>query len=144
MTTPSLEERVKMLEEEVARLRNKVDGAPATGNGTPRSTAGAGDAAAVPVHVAPDAAARVVELSREGEFEAMLQHTRQAVAGLRAIEVGLYDDPDEPGQPRVIITAVKGAPAGPEDMTWEEWGHWFVRTFPPGVCRWFGFDVEYR
>ncbi len=59
------------------------------------------------------------------EFEEMLEHTRQTVAGLHSIEVEAWDDPSEPGQPHVVITAWRdGAglePIARGDERWERW-----------------------
>jgi hypothetical protein len=99
----------------------------------------------VPIIVAPEAAARVQELGMQRELEAMLDHTRQHVAGLQSIEVILYHDETEPGQPRVIIAAHldDSGPAN-DDPVSRQWGRWFVTTFAPTVRRWFGFDALYR
>jgi hypothetical protein len=100
--------------------------------------------AMIPVQLATDALARVDELQMQRQFEAMLEHTKQSVPDLQTIEVTLYRDPHEPDEPRIHITAIKAGPSSPNDPTWDNWGHWFVRAFPPEVCRWFGFDVDYR
>jgi hypothetical protein len=95
----------------------------------------------VHVRVADDAAARIKELGLEKEFEAMLEHAKQAVPDLRSIEVNLYYDPGEPGEPRAVITAwQKGTPAL-DDPTEKNWDHWVVRTFSPDVHRWFSFEA---
>ena len=100
-------------------------------------------AVTIPVRVAADAAARVKDLDMQRQFDAMLDHTKQSVPDLHSIEVSLYRDPQEPEDPRIHITAIRASHSSADDSTWDNWGHWFVRAFPPDVCRWFGFDVDY-
>jgi len=95
----------------------------------------------IPAQIAADAGARVVELGMEREFHEMLGYTQKAVLRLRSIAVTLYHDPDEPGQPRVLITAYRAGPELEDDRTEADWSAWQVRTFPPHVCRWFSFDT---
>jgi hypothetical protein len=97
--------------------------------------------ATVPLHVETAAAGRINELGLQREFEAMVAHTRQTVSNLRSIEVKLYDDPDEPGQPRLTIIAWRNGPQEVDDPTHREWDAWVIQTFPPWVLRWFGFDA---
>jgi hypothetical protein len=89
----------------------------------------------VPVTVTPEAATRVAELGMQAELERMLEHTRQAVSGLRAIEVQLalpYDTGDETS---IIIQATMDDPHLEYDPIEDQLGAWQVRTFPPDVCR---------
>jgi hypothetical protein len=99
---------------------------------------------AVSVEVTPEAAARIEQLGLRPEFEKMVEHTKQTVDDLQSIEVVVYDDPYEPGEPRMVITAWRSGPGSVDDPTWDRWVDWAVRTFPPDVCRWFGFHVSYR
>jgi hypothetical protein len=98
----------------------------------------------VPVEVSADAAARIKELGMQREFERMLEHTKQTVSDLQSIEVTLYDDPYEPGEPRMVITAWREGPGTIADPTRANWVDWYVETLPPDICRWFGFQVDYR
>ncbi len=98
----------------------------------------------IPVEVTPDAAARIEELGMWKQFEAMIEHTKRTVADLQSIEVTLYHDPYEPGEPRLVITAWRQGPGSVDDPTWDNWVDWVIGTFSPEVCRWFGFDVSYR
>jgi hypothetical protein len=91
----------------------------------------------IPVRVSPEAAAHVAELGLQGELEEMLAHTRQAVPGLRAIDVILAPACDIEDDPRVILEVTTPAPNMPYDPAETEWGKWFVRTFPPDVVRHF-------
>jgi hypothetical protein len=100
-------------------------------------------AASIPLQVAPEAVARVAELGMQQEFEAMLEHARQTVANLRSLEVTLYHDEYEPGQPRVVITAWKHGDPSEEETTERDWDAWVVRAFSPDVFRWFSFDALY-
>jgi hypothetical protein len=98
----------------------------------------------VPIRIEPAAAERVRELGLQAELDCVLDHTQKTVADLRRLEVALYDDPDEPGKPRVHLLAVVNHADSPDDALDATWGRWFVAAFPPEVCRWFGFDVRYR
>jgi hypothetical protein len=97
----------------------------------------------VPVTITPEAAALVAELGRQAEFEQMLEHTRQSVPNLHSIEVVRYDDP-EGDDSRVRITAWIDEPWRGDISVHTDWGKWFVTTFPPEVCRYFGFSTRYR
>jgi len=97
-----------------------------------------------PVEVTPDAAARIEELGMRKEFEAMIEHTKQAVADLESILVTRYDDPDDPEESRITIQAWQHGPASVDITTWDDWGSWFVDTFRPEVRRFFGFTTRYR
>jgi hypothetical protein len=90
-----------------------------------------------PVLVTPEAAQRVAELGMQAELERMLEHTRQTVPGLRAIEVQLawpYDTGDETS---LVIEVTRDDPHLGYDPIDSIWGEWKVKTFPPDVCRYF-------
>jgi hypothetical protein len=88
----------------------------------------------VPITIAPEAAAHVAELGLQQEFEQMLEHTKQAVPGLRAINVILTYDPETGDDPRIIIEALKPQPARPEEDTSQfDYRWWEINTFPPEV-----------
>ncbi len=99
---------------------------------------------AIPVEIAPDAAARIEELGMQREFEAMLEHTKQTVTNLESISVTRFDDPDDPEESRVTIKAWQHGPPSVDIAAWDHWGSWFVKTFPPDVCRYFSFTTRYR
>ena len=91
----------------------------------------------IPVTITPEAAARVAALGMQAGLEQMLEHTRQTVPDLRAVqaeEAPPYDSGDESG---VTIWAVRPVPLVEYDTTDDEWGAWKVDTFPPDVCRYF-------
>ncbi len=99
----------------------------------------------VPITVESDATARVADLGMESQLQQMLEHTQQAVAGLRSIQVKLAYDPEEPDDdPRIVIRAYRRDPDSDYDPTDWDWGVWFVNTFPPDVCRHFGMDSWYE
>jgi hypothetical protein len=98
----------------------------------------------LPVEVTPAAAARIEELGMQREFEQMLEHTKQTVTELHSIEVTLFNDPYEPGEPRLVITVRREGPGSVDDPTWDNWTDWVIHSFPPDVYRWFGFHVSYR
>jgi hypothetical protein len=91
----------------------------------------------IPVTITPEAAARVAELGMQAELERMLDHTRQTVPGLRAIEVQLALPHDTGDETSIIIQATMDDPHLDYDPTDTEWGKWKVRTFPPEVCQYF-------
>jgi hypothetical protein len=93
--------------------------------------------ATIPVTATPEADARVAELGMQIELERMLEHTRQTVPGLRAVEVQLalpYDTGDET---TIVIQGVRNQHHLDDDPTDTEWGRWQARTFSPDVCRYF-------
>jgi hypothetical protein len=98
----------------------------------------------VPITIHPDVAARIAELAMEREFQQMLDHTREAVPGLRAIEVELLEDPCD--HHLTLLIASMREDSGPvDDPTDSNWGAWFVRAFPPEVVQHFimhSFDEE--
>jgi hypothetical protein len=88
----------------------------------------------VPITIAPEAAAHVADLGLQREFEQMLEHAKQTVPGLRAINVILTYDPETGDDPRVIIEAMIPEPARPEeDTTQSDYTRWEINTFPPAV-----------
>jgi hypothetical protein len=101
----------------------------------------------IPVHITPEAAARIAELGMEREVQQMLDHTKQTVRGLESIGVTTWDsDSDPQGPAHLMLTGWRpGMPSSVEDLLPEsEWGSWFVRAFPPQVAWWFIFVIEYR
>lgn len=93
--------------------------------------------AAMPITVAADAAARVEELGMRREFQAILEHTKVAVQGLRAIEVTLEHDPYPDADPIVLITATMDDPGLENDPTESHWDTWMIENFSPDVGRHF-------
>lgn len=100
----------------------------------------------VPVVIPPDAAARIAQLGIQPEVEQMLDHTKHTVPDLEAIEIELWDDEFEPGQPHLSINAWRpGCSASLDDYAPQrELGSWLVRTFSPDVARWVSFDLFFR
>jgi hypothetical protein len=92
------------------------------------------DTTAVPLTITPEATARIAELGMQAEFEQMLEHTRQTVAGLRALRVSLQEPYDLGGGPVVIIDATVEEQHSADDPTGSKWGLWLIRTYPPQVC----------
>ena len=87
----------------------------------------------IPVAITDEARAWIAQLGMQREFEQMLDHTKQCVSGLQAIEVFL--DPDLSGQigPGIIIFSYRDHPGGEDDPTDRAWGQWKIGTFPPEV-----------
>jgi hypothetical protein len=87
----------------------------------------------VPLTITPEAAARIAELGMRKELEQMIEHVREAVPGLAAIDVEIaecYDSRDETG---VSIVAYSDRVFEPGSTTsWDLIG-WSVDTFPPQV-----------
>lgn len=88
----------------------------------------------VPLTVTPEAAAHVAQLGLHEEFEQMLEHTRQAVPGLRSIQVKLEYNPETEDQPAVVIWSSMEDRGLDYDPTAEQWSRWEIETFPPEVC----------
>lgn len=92
----------------------------------------------VPVTIAEEAATRVAELGMQSELDRMLEHTKQAVPGLRSIEVTLeYDYEEIDRGPIITLWCHRNDPGPIRDLTNWNWGAWFVETFPPEVCEHF-------
>jgi hypothetical protein len=90
-------------------------------------------ATTVPVTVTAEAAAHVKALGLEVAFQTMLEHTRQAVPGLRFVKVTLEHDPYPGGEPAVTITASREHPGPGEDWTARLWDQWLIATFSADV-----------
>ena len=95
--------------------------------------------ATIPVTVTPEAEARVAQLGFRREFETMLEHTKEAVNGLRSIAVSLEDRYDLGDDPMVLISAEVPGPGSVDDPTETLWGRWVITTFPPEVLEHFCF-----
>lgn len=97
----------------------------------------------IPLTIAPEAAARVAELGLQRELEQMIEHVREVVTGLVAIEVVIaecYDSRDETG---VSIEAYRDRPHDPKDKTFWNLNRWAVETFPPQVLEHLGILPSY-
>jgi hypothetical protein len=95
----------------------------------------------VPVQIEEDAAARIAELGLQHEFEMLIQHTQQTVANLRSIDVTRYDDPLEPGPPRVLFMAWLNGDRSQEEPVREEWIRWILEQMPPRVLHWISLQI---
>jgi hypothetical protein len=99
---------------------------------------------AVPTTITPEAAAHIAKLGIGPAVDQMLEHARQTIPDLKALEVVLeptYDlgPPDE----WLTIYADSGRDWVPEDKTAAEFGRWRVTTFPPEVCQHIALLVRY-
>jgi hypothetical protein len=94
--------------------------------------------ATIPVNVSAEAAARIVGLGMQREFEEMIEHAKQVLPGARWIHVTLEDSPEEPGDLRVVAWVHRPPPAN-ADFDTADWDYagWFVNAFPPEVCQHF-------
>lgn len=95
--------------------------------------------ASIPVEISTEAMARIAELGMQREFEAMIEHTKQALPGVRWIEVTLVDSPEEPDDLRILISPHRPPPPTLDEADPAEWAYsgWVVRAFPPQVCEHF-------
>jgi hypothetical protein len=98
----------------------------------------------VPLTVTPEAAARVTQLGMQREFEQMLEHVRQTVPGLVAIEVELALPYDTGDYPSVLIQPIMKNPHLEYDPTDWDYATWKVQTFPPEVCMHFSTLSRYE
>lgn len=80
----------------------------------------------VPVTIRPNAADRISELGMQTELQQMIEHARQVVPDLAAIEVELAERYDLGGEPGVSIIAYSDRPFIPEDNTSWEVRQWAV------------------
>lgn len=97
-----------------------------------------------PVQVTSEAEARLSQLGMHQEVQQMIDHARLTIPELVALEVETWDDEFEPGEPHLCLVAWRNGPGRVDLETWNQWVHWFVRTFPPPVARWFSLDLAYR
>ncbi len=97
----------------------------------------------VPCRVTAEAEARVAELGLQEQFAEMLEHTRQAVPGLQAIEVFLQPPYDMGEEPCVLIEATMEDRHLDYDPTVREWAHWKSSRFPPEVGQHFTLLANY-
>jgi len=90
----------------------------------------------------------IQELGLRRPVEEMIEHTRQTVAGLRAIEIEVWyeqDSEDQPPLPHVTVIAWRdGHRSSPDSATEREWFQWCVRTYPPDVKKHVSFAVQCR
>ena len=87
----------------------------------------------VPVTIAPEAEARLIELGMHKEMEQMIAHLRKVVPGLMAIEVAIaecYDSRDETGI-SIIAYSDRVFEAGEKSSLHLD--RWVVTEFPPQV-----------
>jgi hypothetical protein len=97
-----------------------------------------------PLKIAPDAAAYVAELGMQPQFEQMLEHARQTIPGLRALDVTLQPPYDLGGGPCVVIDVTSDDPRTADHPTEREFGYWQIETFPPEVNQHFTLLLTYR
>ena len=90
----------------------------------------------VPVIVTTEAAQQAAQWGMEREFEQMIEHLQNHIAGLRSIEG--YFDPGAPDAPDPGIVIVPILPLDRYDSERktiaEDIFQWKIRTFPPEVC----------
>ncbi|HKI38071.1 MAG TPA: hypothetical protein VKA46_39825 [Gemmataceae bacterium] len=90
----------------------------------------------VPVSMPAEARELIQELGLRGPVEEMIEHTRQAVAGLRSIEIEAWYEHEEDRTPLPHVTVIgwrDGHRSAADDVTEREWFEWAVRTYPPEV-----------
>ena len=100
--------------------------------------------AAIQITTSPDAAARVAQLSLEPSYEAMLDHAQESVPELRALELTLDYDRDQPREPTLVLNMYRPHPAATDDPTPRQWRAWMAQTFPPEVCQHFASVTIYE
>jgi hypothetical protein len=89
--------------------------------------------AAVPVTVAPEAAARIAELGMHAQVDRMLDYARQHIPELVRIEIVLNERYEEDAPSGVAIDTYSQRPFDSADRTDAELSRWMVTTFPPEV-----------
>jgi hypothetical protein len=87
----------------------------------------------VSVTVRPDASARVAALGMQTELQQMIDHVRQVVPDLEAVEVEIAERYDLGGEPGVSVIAYSDRPFLPDDTTSWQIRRWAVENFPPQV-----------
>jgi hypothetical protein len=97
----------------------------------------------IPIAIAPEAAARAAELGMESEFDAMVEHSKQAITGLQSLDVRLEIDPEGEDEVRVVLWARREDRNVGNDKSEWHWDEWMVQSFPPEVCRHFVLVMTY-
>jgi hypothetical protein len=73
----------------------------------------------------------------------MFEHAQRTLPDLRALEVTLDYDPDDPREPTVVLNMYRTAGPG-HDAVPRQWRAWMARTFPPQVCQHFALVTVYE
>lgn len=101
-----------------------------------------------PVSMPAEAVELVQQLGLRRAVEEMIEHTRQAVAGLRSIEVEAWyeqDADDQPPLPHITVIAWRdGHRSATDEATERQWFEWCVRSYPPEVKQHVSFAVQCR
>ncbi|MDR3633940.1 MAG: hypothetical protein P4L84_09055 [Isosphaeraceae bacterium] len=96
--------------------------------------------AEVPVNVSEQAEHRILELGLWPQFEAMVEHTKQATPSLRSISVSLADQAGVASSILILAEIAEfnvSAPGMADESTEWRWDRWAIATFPPDVLRHF-------
>lgn len=97
----------------------------------------------VPCRVSAEAEAYVAELGLQDALAEMLEHARQAIPDLQAIEVNLQPPYDMGGGPCVLIELTVPERPVEEYPDYLQLAHWKSSRFPPEVSQHFTFLVNY-
>ena len=81
-----------------------------------------------------EAAEHIAALGLQHEFDAIVQHAKETVPGLRSIEIKLSYAPWMSPDPAVLIYFHRMGGGEENDTTDDIWTNWMVETFPPEVC----------
>ncbi len=102
----------------------------------------------VPVIMTPDAAELIQQLGLRRPIEEMIEHTRQAVPALCAVELeDWYEEAGEDSPPLPHLTIIAwhdGDRATADEATERELFAWCVRNYPPEVKQHVSFAVQGR
>ena len=93
----------------------------------------------IPIEVTNEAQEHIARLGLEREFAEIIEHAKQALPGVRWVDVTLTDSPEEPGDLRILISPHRPPPSNLDALDRAEWnyGAWFVEAFSPHVCQHF-------
>ena len=98
----------------------------------------------VPVTVSPEAAAHVVRLGMQAEFERMVEHAQQTIPGLLRLDVILAPPYDTGDEDTILLEALRDpVTLRLNDPADDAWGKWRITTFPPDVYRHFVLMMSY-
>src|SRR3989442_498959 len=89
----------------------------------------------VPVHVTPEAQARIDHLGFQAEVDRMLDYGRRNLPELDRIEITLYDCYELGDEPGLAIDAYTRRPYDANDQTEAAMTRWEVTEFPPEVLQ---------
>jgi hypothetical protein len=99
----------------------------------------------IPITITPEAAGQAAAYGLRRELDELIEHTRQVIPDLDSIEVTRHVIFEEPELPRIIVTARRHGPPGPEHrQLWRDWLRPIWDRFPTRAYEVIQLDIQYR